>query len=85
MKKMIILSAVLASTAGWTQTPTGGSTAREGALDPNETVCQSVARTESRLARTRICMTRAQWAEQRRLTRQNVERSQSQPGIRPSG
>jgi len=85
MKKMIILSAVVASAAGWAQTPTGGSTTKDGVADPNEMVCQAVVRTESRLARARVCMTRAQWAEQRRLTRQNVERSQSQPGIRPSG
>jgi hypothetical protein len=77
MKKMIILSAVLASSAGWAQTPTSGGTRSDGAMDPNEMVCQAVTRTESRLARARICMTRAQWAEQRRLTRQNTERQQT--------
>ena len=77
MKKMIILSAVLASTAAWAQTPTSGGARAESSLDPNETVCQAVARTESRLARARICMTRAQWAEQRRLTRQSTERVQT--------
>ena len=77
MKKMIILSAVLASSAAWAQTPTTGGARNEGAFDPNETVCQAVTRTESRLARSRVCMTRAQWAEQRRLTRQNTERQQT--------
>ncbi|HEV2817690.1 MAG TPA: hypothetical protein VGW40_10795 [Allosphingosinicella sp.] len=76
MKKMIILSAILASGAGWAQTPTSGGTSTETALDPNEMVCQAVVRTESRLARARVCMTRAQWAEQRRLTRQSTERQQ---------
>jgi len=82
MKKMIILSAVLASSPAWAQTPTSGGARAEGAFDPNETVCQAVTRTESRLARARVCMTRAQWAEQRRLTRQNTERVQANRGER---
>ena len=85
MKKMIILSAVLVSSAAWAQTPTSGGARSEGAMDPNEMVCQAVTRTESRLARARVCMTRAQWAEQRRLTRQNIERTQTQHVERPSG
>ena len=82
MKKMIILTAVLTSSAGWAQTPTSGGTRSDGATDPNEMVCQAVQRTESRLARARVCMTRAQWAEQRRLTRQNTERVQANRGER---
>jgi hypothetical protein len=77
MKKLVILSAILTSSAGWAQTPTSGGGANEGNLDPNETVCQAVAQTGSRLSRARVCMTRAQWAEQRRLTRQNIERTQT--------
>jgi len=68
----------LASSAAWAQTPTGGGGADEANLDPNETVCQTVAETGSRLSRARVCMTRAQWAEQRRLTRQGTERAQTQ-------
>jgi hypothetical protein len=78
MKKMVILTAILASSAGWAQTPTSGGDTNEANLDPNETVCQPVAQTGSRLSRARVCMTRAQWAEQRRLTRQNIERTQTQ-------
>ena len=82
MKKMVILTALLASSAAWAQTPTSGDDANESAFDPNETVCQPVARTGSRLSRARICMTRAQWAEQRRLTRQSAERVQANRGER---
>ena len=77
MKKLVILSAILVSSAAWAQTPTSGGGANEANLDPNETVCQPVAQTGSRLSRVRVCMTRAQWAEQRRLTRQNIERTQT--------
>jgi len=78
MKKMVILTALVASSASWAQTPTtGGSAADESNLDPNETICQAVAQTGSRLSRARVCMTRARWAEQRRLTRQNIERTQT--------
>lgn len=77
MKKIIILSALLASSGAWAQTPTSGGNPDESALDPNETVCQPVAQTGSRLSRARVCLTRAQWAEQRRLTRQNTERAQT--------
>lgn len=76
MKKMVILTALLVSSAGFAQTPTGGSE-HEANLNPNETICQPVAQTGSRLSRARVCMTRAQWAEQRRLTRQNTERVQT--------
>ena len=85
MKKIIIFGALLASSAGWAQTPTSGGDATEANLDPNETVCQAVAQTGSRLSRARVCMTRAQWAEQRRLTRQSIERTQTQHVERPSG
>lgn len=50
--------------------------------DPNETVCRVISETGSRLNRTRVCMTRAQWAAQRREIRENVERSQSVPNER---
>jgi len=38
-------------------------------FDPNEVVCRSVAATGSRLARSRRCATRAQWAEDDRAQR----------------
>lgn len=46
--------------------------------DQNETVCEKVEVIGSRLASDRICMTRAQWAEQKRLNRQEIERVQVQ-------
>jgi hypothetical protein len=76
MKKMIILSSILASGAAVAQAPATEGAPKGGTLDPNEIVCMNISDTGSRLSRHRICMTRAQWAESRRTTRQDAERSQ---------
>jgi hypothetical protein len=81
MKKIMFVSALLASSAGWAQAPTS-SQSNTDSPDPNEMVCRSVEDTGSRLSRSRICMTRAQWVEHLRGTRQNVERSQNNRGAR---
>lgn len=47
--------------------------------DPNEMVCKKESVLGSRLQTQRICRTRAQWAEQRQIDRQNVERVQTAP------
>lgn len=47
------------------------------AADPNEVVCEKQQETGSRLGSERVCMTRSQWAEQRRLDRQDIERAQT--------
>lgn len=57
------------------------ATTQQGAAktpDPNEIVCEKVLEIGSRLATTRTCMTRAQWAENKRLTRQQIEEIQVQ-------
>lgn len=50
--------------------------------DPNEVVCERQEETGSRLSSVRVCKTRAQWAEDRRLTRQEIEQVQTQRGCR---
>ena len=52
--------------------------AKRAPLDPNQIVCEKEEVLGSRLATRKVCMTRAQWAEQRRTDRENVERSQTQ-------
>ena len=76
MKKIVFVSALLASTASWAQTPSAGQD-NGAAPDPNEMICRSVEDTGSRLSRSRICLTRAQWADHNRGTRQQVERNQA--------
>lgn len=43
----------------------------------NEMVCERVHETGSRLRIQRVCVTRAEWDEQHRVERQNVEHAQT--------
>ena len=81
MKKIVLVSALVASSAGWAQAPTAGQTTENGP-DPNQMVCRTVEDTGSRLGRSRVCMTRQQWVDSRRLTRENTERTQNNRGAR---
>ncbi len=75
MKKLIVVSALLVATAGFAQT-TGPVVVTGPTMNQNETVCRTVAETGSRLSRSRVCRTRAQWEQQRREKREDVERGQ---------
>lgn len=46
------------------------------AKDPNEKVCENQTVVGSRLATRRVCGTRAEWAEKRRLDREAIEQGQ---------
>ncbi|WP_428684595.1 hypothetical protein [Sphingopyxis sp.] len=48
--------------------------------DPNEVVCRKEEVLGSRLQTTKICKTRAEWAEETRENRGNIERAQVQRG-----
>jgi hypothetical protein len=50
----------------------------QNSADPNQEVCQKVERIGTRLVSDRVCMTRSQWAEQKRLNRQMIELIQVQ-------
>ena len=43
----------------------------------NQVVCRSQGVTGSRLHRQRVCASRQQWSDQRRIERQNVEKAQT--------
>lgn len=83
MKKALFLSVLFVSTAAFAQMPPSRQAASGNAHDPNETICRTITNTGSRLSRSRICMTRAQWEDYRRTTRQALE--QSQTNRRPAG
>jgi hypothetical protein len=58
---------------------------RRGNGDPGRMICRTVAETGSRLSKTRTCRTAEEWAEQRRQTREAVERFQdTKPQENPS-
>ena len=78
-----MIATLVTAAAAFTAAP-GAPPAAQAApqpLDPNRMVCESIKITGSRLGRQRVCMTAAQWDEERRLTRQGVERLQ-QRGLR---
>jgi hypothetical protein len=53
---------------------------KKKAFDPNEVVCERQQELGSRLGSKRICKTRAEWAEERRLDRMEIDRVQTQRG-----
>ena len=59
-----------------------GTQQQSSKKDPNEVVCERQEEIGSRLSSVRVCKTRAEWAEERRLTRQDIERAQTQRGCR---
>jgi hypothetical protein len=66
MKFAILALTMAASTAAVAENTTPN-------LDPNEIICQTVSVTGSRLGRSRRCATRAQWAEDQRSQRANLD------------
>jgi invasion protein IalB len=62
----------LAQNAQPTQQP-----AAKPAKDPNEIVCEKQEVIGSRLATKRVCKTRAEWAEEKRLNRMDIEKAQT--------
>lgn len=52
----------------------GAKTAR----DPNEIICERQQELGSRIASARVCKTRAEWAEERRTQRMDVDKAQIQ-------
>ena len=78
--------ALLASLAGlpvaaFAVPPAADQRAEQGKDDPDRLVCRRDTETGSRLKAQRVCMTRAQWDEQRRQSRQSIERSQTQTRV----
>ena len=49
--------------------------------DPNEVVCEKQEVLGSRVATKKVCMTRAEWAERKRLERQEIDKAQVNRGI----
>jgi hypothetical protein len=57
------------------------ATTQQGAIltgDPNEILCEKAEEIGTRLVTKRTCMSRAQWAEEKRLTREMIEKLQTQ-------
>jgi hypothetical protein len=59
--------------------------AKPKARDPNQIVCKKEEVLGSRLQTRKVCMTRAEWAEQRQVDRHTVEQSQTNTCQRQGG
>ncbi|HEX6410580.1 MAG TPA: hypothetical protein VFZ88_08305 [Sphingomicrobium sp.] len=53
--------------------------------DRDERICEKITPVGSRLTTKRFCGTRAEWAEKRRLDREEVEKVQRGPCVRHAG
>jgi invasion protein IalB len=84
MRQLVFVSALalfispIASAPAFAQSAVPAAPQTKTTLNPNEVVCEKQEETGSRLSSQRVCMTRAQWAEQRRLNRMDIEKVQTQ-------
>ena len=77
MRRLMIAALTLLAVPTSAQAP--ADTATTGpSNDPDQIVCISQSQVGSRLARQRVCRTRAEWEEHRRMYRNSVERAQQQ-------
>jgi len=83
MKKLVFIGGLLISTAAAAQAPSNSEAA--AGPDPNQRVCRNMGETGSRLSRSRVCLTRAEWEARRREARDTVQRAQTSRTERPSG
>ena len=70
--RLLLLSAVLILPAA---AVAAGSERK--ADDPQKLICKNLRETGSRLATKRVCMTEAEWAEQRRTTKEDIDKAQT--------
>lgn len=88
MNKMVVglsaaLSFIVASGSAVAQQAVAPAQQQQNAKkapDPNEVVCEKQQDSSSRLVMNKVCMTRSQWAEQRRMDRQDIDKIQTQRG-----
>lgn len=76
MRMAFLSGALLMSAAAAAQAPSGGQSGSADPDDPNRMICRTIASTESRLARTRVCKTRVEWEQARRNARGSTDRPQ---------
>jgi invasion protein IalB len=83
MRKVLITTAaalLLGSGAAFAQNTQPAQQSAKPAKDPNEVICEKQEAIGSRLATERVCKTRAEWAEERRLNRMDIDKAQTQRG-----
>jgi hypothetical protein len=73
MKKLILIAALLAPSGALADSGGSGASAKRNA----QMMCRPIKETGSRLSKKRICMTREQWSEQKRIMRSDLDRAQT--------
>jgi hypothetical protein len=58
--------------------PAQGEQTAKPAKDPNEVICERQEEIGSRLSTQKVCKTRAEWAEERRQGRMDLDKQQTQ-------
>ena len=89
MRQFLIAAGMLVGStmavAQGAQPPQTPQQSAQPAENPNEVVCEKHEVTGSRIATKRVCMTRAQWAEQKHEDRMEIEKVQTQRGCTKNG
>ncbi len=75
MKKLILIAALLVPSGA--ALADSGSKSEANARKGTQMVCRPIAETGSRLSKRRLCMTREQWAEQKRIMRSDLNQAQT--------
>jgi hypothetical protein len=80
MKRLILIAALLAPAGALADSGTSGASEKRNA----QMVCRPIKETGSRLSKKRLCMTREQWVEQKRIMRSDLDRAQTRR-LEPQG
>jgi hypothetical protein len=79
MRSTLMAFFALTSTAALAEEP------KQDAAKADKLICRVEPDTGSRLSGTRVCLTRDQWVERRRLMREGTEHAQIGHSDRPGG
>jgi ketopantoate reductase len=73
MKKLILIAALAVPTGALADNPGSGASAKRN----TQMICRPIKETGSRLSKKRVCMTREQWTEQKRIMRTDLNQAQT--------
>lgn len=81
LKALIAVSVMIGAVPAIAQDAAQPQPVKSKAKDPNKLICEKVEAIGSRIASMRVCMTAAQWDEQKRLNREVLQQAQRNTGI----
>lgn len=84
MKRLLFATLFLGTAPVLAQTQPAAQPASPAAYDGDRIICEKIKETGSRISAKKICMTKLQWEEKRRVDRQEMEDVQNRR-TEPSG